>query len=1044
MADKNVNSEQDNAYIATLLSKLRESLGQTDAAPGTSAPVVDSTPETTEPVASALTETSAPRDEESASPVPETETEPESVPESEAKSPRAEDTSAIPAAAEDTVDTVPAPAAEDTVDTVPAPAAENTTDTVPAPAAEDSAQDPVHPDKAEPSAPGDTAPRTETPAATAAPTVAVTVETEEAETAPETAKTAEEEKTTAHEVRPGSPAASMTPAAQASPDASDATGAGSTTPKVTETVTGDNGTAGAYARTVQPGDPRFSGRNTTGRFLDFRVEDTEEAPARAVPAPEASVSPLDSILDEPLFPHASGAGEAAPSTAPPVTGVADRTSPPEGETMRPADIRSFADIDDGTADMMMPPVAVAPGMPIPDRVADTEDSGDTDTDTSVSDATVPDASEPLSIWDTLPPLPRTVTEETSETVETPSPTEDLASGDAREEPTREGGLFGGRTRPTIADCTFETRTRENVVVDKILTASQDLLPEGAKEKQDALWRQELRHKRLINRIRVIAVGVLLLLSVAVELIPPFPRALLSRLLLTRVPGALHLIDLQILLLAALFGVPQLVRGCSALRSRRIIPETLLACGMFVSLIAGIVLTAVDLTGTYFCSLPAVMMMFASLMGDSFRLRALSRAFDSYAVKGHHFCAVFSDVHTHPLLGDEFRDARNPHLFETASASGIERFVSASRKRVECRRACWITFAISGGAALLSLILSLVTHGTAAEIVWAFTLTLTGVMPLTLFGAHRYLFAMLTFRVSEERVGIADEITVYDYAHTGVMTFEDTEAFPAGSVQLNGIKLCGDFRLDKALYLTASVFDTVGGPLNGVFRVSTSDINISDNVDIRALFENGIDARVNHDDVLIGTKAFLEARGVSVFRDVEDERAEQGRACVLYLAYMGTLSAKFHLNYRMSDAFESNVEYYAKHGVTSAILTADPLLNRAFLDRISYVSEYDVRIVKKTREALLTEDDGPREATLITYGPRKTLRRMPFFFGAYAKYQAIVIAVMMVMASLAAVYVPLLLCFMNGTVPWLSFVTQLVAGLPCVIFGFFVLRLNPNK
>ena len=1039
MADKNVNSEQDNAYIATLLSKLRESLGQTDAAPGASAPVVDPTPETNEPAASALTETSAPRDEESTSPVPETET--ESVPDEES----------IPAA----VPSATPAKAEDTVDIMPAPVAEDTTDTVPTPAAEDSAQDPVHPDMAEPSAPGDTAPRTETPAATAAPTVAVTVETEEAETAPETVKAVEEEKTTAPEARPGSPAASMTPAAQASPDTSDATGTGSTTPKVTETVTGDNGAAGAYARTVQPGDPRFSGRNTTGRFLDFRVEDTEEAPTRAVPAPEASVSPLDSILDEPLFPRATGAGEivplAAPSaaedastTVPPVAGVADRTPPLEDEAMRPADIRSFADTDDGTADVMMPPVAVAPGMPIPDRITDTGDSGDTDTDASASDATVPDASEPLSIWDTLPPLPRTVPEETPELVETPSPTEDLASGDAREEPAREGGLFVGRTRPTIADCTFETRTRENVVVDKILTASQDLLPEGAKEKQDALWRQELRHKRLINRIRVIAVGVLLLLSVAVELIPPFPRALLSSLLLTRVPGALHLIDLQILLLAALFGAPQLVRGCSALRSRRIIPETLLACGMFVSLIAGIVLTAVDLTGTYFCSLPAVMMMFASLMGDSFRLRALSRAFDSYAAKGHHFCAVFSDVRTHPLLGDEFRDAKNPHLFETASASGIERFVSASRRRVECRRACWITFVISGGAALLSLILSLVTHGTAAEIVWAFTLTLTGVMPLTLFGAHRYLFAMLTFRVSEERVGIADEMTVYDYAHTGVMTFEDTEAFPAGSVQLNGIKLCGDFRLDKALYLTASVFDAVGGPLNGVFRVSTSDINISDNVDIRALFENGIDARVNHDDVLIGTKAFLEARGVSVFRDVEDERAEQGRACVLYLAYMGTLSAKFHLNYRMSDAFESNVEYYAKHGVTSAILTADPLLNRAFLDRISYVSEYDVRIVKKTREALLTEDDGPREATLITYGPRKTLRRMPFFFGAYAKYQAIVIAVMMVMASLAAVYVPLLLCFMNGTVPWLSFVTQLVAGLPCVIFGFFVLRLNPNK
>ena len=93
---------------------------------------------------------------------------------------------------------------------------------------------------------------------------------------------------------------------------------------------------------------------------------------------------------------------------------------------------------------------------------------------------------------------------------------------------------------------------------------------------------------------------------------------------------------------------------------------------------------------------------------------------------------------------------------------------------------------------------------------------------------------------------------------------------------------------------------------------------------------------------------------------------------------------------------------------------------------------------------MEEEEKTREATLITFGPRKTLRRMPFFFSAYAKYQAIVIGVMIAMASLAAVYVPVLLCLMKSVVPWLSFTTQLLAALPCVIFGFLLLRLNPNK
>lgn len=970
MADKNVNSEQDNAYIATLLSKLRESLGQTDATPAAA--------ETPVPAADAVPEATPSTDDAVPAPTG------ESISEEEK-----EDVSAVP-------EEESTPAAGVSPE---CPPEEDASDLAPFPV-NDALQD----------VPSDAAQSFSETEATGEVVVSPEALPEKTDT-PEKAEGSTEMTEAAAEAPPPVAPSESTDAASGMADASfDAD----------EKPADDAGSAaGAYARTVQPGDPRFSGRNTAGRFLDFQVDDTENIPVREAPS-----SPLDSILETPLFPHAAEAETDASAGIVNVDGGASSVTEPAV----PAGA-DFSGADDG---IITDFEGIAPGMPIPDRVTDAHAAADR-----------PDAPAPASIWDTLPPLPREETEATA-APGAAAPAADPVPSVAAETPVRAGGLFGRRTRPTIADCTFETSAQGNIIVDKVLAASQDLLPEGAKEKQESLWRQELRHKRLIIRMRVIAVGVLLLLSLAVELIPPFPRALLSRLLLTRVPGALHLIDLQILLLAALIGAPQIVRGFSALRFRRIIPETLLSCAMTVSLIAGIVLTVVDLSGTYFCSLPAVLMLFASLMGDLFRLRALSRAFDSYAAKGHHFCTVFSDVRTHPLLGDEFRDAKNPNLFETASSSGIERFVSASRRRVECRRAAWITFAIAGVASLLSLLLSLVMRRTASEAIWAFTLTLTGVMPLTLFGVHRYLFAMLTFRVSEERVGIADEMTVYDYAHTGVMTFEDTEAFPAGSVQLNGIKLCGDFRLDKALYLTASVFDAVGGPLNGVFRVSTSDINISDNVDIRALFEDGIDARVNHDDVLIGTKAFLEARGVSVFRDVEDERAEQGRARVLYLAYMGTLSAKFHLNYRMSDTFESNVEYYAKHGVTSAILTADPLLDRAFLDRISYVSEYDVRIVKKTRDALLGEDDGPREATLITYGPRKTLRRMPFFFGIYARYQAIVIAVMMVMASLAAIYLPVLLCFMQGTVPWLPFITQLVAGVPCIVFGFFIQRLNPNK
>lgn len=759
--------------------------------------------------------------------------------------------------------------------------------------------------------------------------------------------------------------------------------------------------ASSYARTVLPGDPLVSGRNTRGRFLDYIVDDVD---ASCVSDGRSSATAGSALTDE---------------TA--------------SDTLQ-------WEFDAG-ADLTATESDTALTMPIPDAPPSEIICHE---GASASDPASSGQELPVSIWDTLPPIPTSEpeTREISVEEEREMPAAERTTCTAA--PSAGDGLFGRRARRTWADCEFDADPVRSVLTDKLLSPSQDLTPEDTAERQHTLWRQELRKKRFWMRVRTIAVGVCLLLAVLVELIPPFLHTLLSRLLLTRVPGATHLIDLQILLLAALFGAPQLYRGLAAIRFRRVIPETVLDIGVFVSIAACIYLTVADTTGVYFCALPAVLMIFASLIGDSFRLRSMTRAFDAYTAKGHHFCAVYTNVGEHPLLHEEFRACKNPNLFETASASRIDRFVDASRRRVECRRATWITLLISCFAALVTLVLSLLLHRGGAATAWSIVLSMLASMPPTLFGVHRFFFAMLSARVAEERVGIADEMTVFDYAHTGVMTFEDTEAFPAGSVKLSGIKLCGDFRLDKALYLMASVFDIVGGPLNGVFRVSTADINISDDVDIRTLYEDGIDARVNHDDVLIGTKAFLEARGVSVFRDVEDERADCGAAGILYLAYMGVLSAKFHLHYQMSDVFESNVEYYAKHGVASAILTADPLLSRAFLDRVSYVSEYDVRVVKKKRETLADEEQTVRAATLITYGPRKTLRRMPFFFGTYAKYQGIAVALMIILSALSALVLPPLLCLSSATVPWLAFLTQGITMVPCVVLGLLILRFNHNK
>ena len=922
------------------------------------------------------------------------------------------------------------------------------------------------PNEGFPSEPLPTPDREETPIETAVPAFSREEETEEdavseSQPEPETDPTAEPEAepVTASTEAPIAPppAPVMTEEIPVSDTAVAADGAGSHEPPAVPSTPETPARADAsvpvspapmptpdYARTVLPGDPRFTGKNTTGRFLAFDLPEEQETP----PAPVTAI-PAEDAVPRTEEEETETVRLSTPTLSePPVSSVPDSEETPAREEVENTPLSLFAEkgetISAHTEEMAPMPDSAVSAFPYPAERETLYRGSETGAPSPASEMPVPDATrdEPTvapSIWDSLFPLAGT-----TPTPDETQPVLDPASSVSPDAPAPTG-LFGHRkAKKTFADCEFSPVGEKNILIDKLLMPSPDLLETPNDEKQVSMWRQELRRRDLGARIAVIAVGVLCILTALLELIPSFTAKMLSSMLLTRVPGAAHLLDLQFFLLAALFGAKQLYRGFAALRFRRIVPETVASLAALFALGGSIYLTVADFGGEYFCCLPAVFLILCSLVGDLFRVRSARYAFDAYAAKGHHFCAVYSDVTKHPLVGREYADAENKNLLESAPIRKIEGFIESARRRTECRRASWISLASAGGAALIYLVLCLIRHSDAMTTIWGMIVTFSCVLPPSLFGVHRYFFHMLSARASEERVGIAGEETVYEYAKTGVMTFEDTEAFPAGSVQLSGIKLCGEFRLDRALCLVASVFDTVGGPLNGVFRVSTTDVNISDQVEIRTLYDDGIDATVNHDDVLIGTKAFLEARGVSVFHDVEDERAEQGRTRVLYLAYMGTLSAKFHLMYEMSGAFESNVEYYAKHGVASAILTADPLLSRSFVDRISYISEYDVRVVKKDVEALSEQTEQDREATLITYGPRKTLRRMPFFFAAYKKYQRAMVACMVALVAVLSVAVPFLLWGLHASTPLAAFIAQFVTVLPCVTLGFLIRRLNPNK
>lgn len=554
-------------------------------------------------------------------------------------------------------------------------------------------------------------------------------------------------------------------------------------------------------------------------------------------------------------------------------------------------------------------------------------------------------------------------------------------------------------------------------------------------------RNQLAQALLSDRIRCwIALGLLLLLFVW-EMLPGQMNTLLTRLLLTRVPGAAILIDLQLLLLLCFVGYRPILRGFAAFGKGQVLPESLTAVGVVVAVAAQLALYFLDQIVPFTLGFIAGCLVVAAVVADYFR-------------SGTQVCAmrVYSQSEEGAYIAS-FETTEATREMRVAPTSHPLDFAKRNASRFENTTANLTTIIVAFVAALVYFFAFYGIRGQFNPLfldraIWGSATVFCATMPVCLFGVHGVLFGILSQRVAAERIGVADEETAETYATVDQMIFNDTDAFPTGAVRVRGIKLRGDFRMDNALYLVSSLFRRVGGPLAQVFGLSTTGVALSDDVELRSIDEDGIEARINGEDLCVGSKEYLRRLGISVYNDPDDQRAVEENNAILCVAYRTQMCAKFYIRYTISTAFEANVEYYAKHGISTVLMTADPMLTPQFLDAISYVSDSNLSLVRRNIAETGEELAQSAQGGLISVGPRKTLRRMPFFFRVWHACRSALHLISCVAVGLNAVLIPTLMLIAKSdatmVTPLIGALAQLIWLLPTAITALIVGRMNPNK
>ena len=146
---------------------------------------------------------------------------------------------------------------------------------------------------------------------------------------------------------------------------------------------------------------------------------------------------------------------------------------------------------------------------------------------------------------------------------------------------------------------------------------------------------------------------------------------------------------------------------------------------------------------------------------------------------------------------------------------------------------------------------------------------------------------------------------------------------------------------------ARVFDKVEGPLSFVFSNSVQSLESGDvQAQIVEYFSDGISARIDSKEILVGTENFMRLYDIETPIDNIDDSFTRSLGSIMYMSVDGSLAAKFYIKYTMSRSFEPILRSFYDAGICVGVKSLDPCITTDLVCGNLKGSNYPVSVIRK--------------------------------------------------------------------------------------------------
>ncbi len=410
---------------------------------------------------------------------------------------------------------------------------------------------------------------------------------------------------------------------------------------------------------------------------------------------------------------------------------------------------------------------------------------------------------------------------------------------------------------------------------------------------------------------------------------------------------LLLVDLQLLIVSGVLIWNTIASGFAALLRGKANADSVTAVGMSVTLLYQLCLLLFSAGEQKLMLFSAVgcFLAFLSCVQRFLDERRNYRAFRVVSSPKEKFVArrLGRDSSEYEALKEHLPE--DPDIFTIEKTKFAENYFARSRENGQVSTAynvaVWMVLAVALAFGFYNL------SGGVMQAVKSITVvTLMGLPACSLFAVALPL-SKLSGKCAANESAVIGMAAMEEYSTASVLSFNDTELFPAKKIRISSFRAYGNYPIDRSILYAAMIFKKVGGPLSDVFSAALSGSYgaLDRKFDILENTGDGICAKIDGREVFVGNKDYMLSYDFGYVNDDIDEPFENSVGRIMYMAVGDGIAAKFYIKYAVNRKFERVMRRLHKAGICISVKTCDPNLDNELIKCIMKNREYPVCVLK---------------------------------------------------------------------------------------------------